>query len=85
MTPNATILFINVLIQPKVSFIAEQYFFEKIGNGGLLGLDPFTERATSLMDPYQKSSIKGTSTATIARDDKWIHSGLLRYSDSQQQ
>lgn len=49
ITPNARILYINVPIQPRVSFITEPNFLVKIGIGGHLVVGPFIERITRLM------------------------------------
>ncbi|GFW99060.1 alpha-2 adrenergic receptor [Trichonephila clavipes] len=47
-TPNATVLFVDVAIQPEVLFIAQQNLLMKIGNNGNLVLGPFDESTPCL-------------------------------------
>ncbi|GFT82029.1 adhesion G protein-coupled receptor B2 [Trichonephila clavipes] len=48
-TPNATVLFVDVAIQPEVRFIAKQNSLMKIGNNGNLVLGPFDESTPCLI------------------------------------
>ncbi|GFV22410.1 adhesion G protein-coupled receptor B2 [Trichonephila clavipes] len=48
-TPNASVLFVDVAIQPEVRFIAKQNSLMKIGNNGNLVLGPFDESTPCLM------------------------------------
>ena len=56
---NATILFINLPIPPKVSFIAEQNFLVKIGFGGCLVLGWIT------LTEYWPQGVKRSPNQTI--------------------
>ncbi|GFX67518.1 alpha-2 adrenergic receptor [Trichonephila clavipes] len=47
-TPNAAVLFVDVVIQPEVRFIAKQNSLMKIGNNGNLVLGPFDESTPCL-------------------------------------
>ncbi|GFV53993.1 alpha-2 adrenergic receptor [Trichonephila clavipes] len=47
--PNATVLFVDVAIQPEVRFIAKQNSLMKIGNNGNRVLGPFDESTPCLM------------------------------------
>ncbi|GFY00457.1 hypothetical protein TNCV_1664961 [Trichonephila clavipes] len=48
-TPNASVLFVDVALQPEVRFTAKQNSLMKIGNNGNLVLGPFYESTPRLM------------------------------------
>ncbi|GFX48000.1 fatty acid hydroxylase domain-containing protein 2 [Trichonephila clavipes] len=61
-TPNATVLFVDVAIQPEVNFIAKQNSLMKIGNNGNLVLGPFDESVQALEHVERQATHRAAET-----------------------